>query len=122
LILADTSIWIQHFRTGDLMNRNLLRGEISIHPFIIGELACGNLPARRIALAELQFLRRSPMASNSEVLGLIERNQLMGRGIGFIDAHLLASALMATGTHLWTRDRRLFTVAGDLGIAFIEPA
>ncbi|HBM23328.1 MAG TPA: twitching motility protein PilT, partial [Alcanivorax sp.] len=86
------------------------------HPFVVGELACGNLSRRREVLDLLRGLPPVPVADQDEVLFLIERHGLMGRGIGFIDAHLLAATLLSHATRLWTRDKRLAEVARDLGV------
>ena len=85
-----------------------------MHPFVLGELACGNLKNRGEVLRLLGALPAAPTATDSEVLGLIKRRALMGRGIGYIDVHLLASTALADGAHVWTRDRRLATVAAEL--------
>ena len=115
-MLVDTSVWVEHFRRGDSALIALLnREEVECHPFIIGELACGLLRRRSEVLALLQRLPHAPVASHEEVLTFIERHRLMGRGIGWIDAHLLASAGLA-GTILWTFDRRLSDVARGLGL------
>jgi predicted nucleic acid-binding protein len=95
-------------------------GQVLMHSMIIGELACGNLSHRQKRLMDW---RRFPMiseASHQEVLSAIESRQLMGRGIGFVDAHLLCAVLNREGTLLWTRDNRLNRIAGDMGIAFSE--
>ncbi len=110
-MLVDTSIWVDHFRGGDAaLSALLTREAVECHPFIIGELACGMLHRRSQVLSLLQTLPSVPMGSHDEVLMFIERHRLMGRGIGWIDAHLLASASLA-GSRLWTRDRRLASVA-----------
>lgn len=87
-----------------------------MHPWVIGELACGNLRHRTALLALLQGLPEATVASDAEVLRLIEQEQLMGRGIGYVDAHLLASSRLTRGW-LWTHDRRLAALAVDLGVA-----
>ncbi len=119
MILADTSVWIDHFRSEDLYLASLLdRNEILIHPMVIGELACGNVSNRTEVFSMLRLLPRVPVASDGEVLFFIEYHQLMGRGIGYIDAHLLASAAMSSPTQLWSKDRRLMELAGELGVAY----
>ena len=119
MILADTSGWIDHFRSEDLYLASLLdRNEILIHPMVIGELACGNVSNRTEVFSMLRLLPRVPVASDGEVLFFIEYHQLMGRGIGYIDAHLLASAAMSSPTQLWSKDRRLMELAGELGVAY----
>jgi predicted nucleic acid-binding protein len=119
-MLVDTSIWVDHFRKADAALSALLnRGEAACHPFIIGELACGTLRRRSEVLSLLQTLPQVPMASHKEALTFLERHRLMGSGIGWIDAHLLASASLA-GVMLWTRDRRLSDVARSMHL-FAEP-
>lgn len=115
-MLVDTSVWVEHLRRGDpVLSALLSREEVECHPFIIGELACGSLQRRSEILALLQKLPHVPLASHDEVLTFIERHRLMGRGIGWIDAHLLASAALAR-TLLWSRDRRLSYVARMLDL------
>jgi len=121
MILADTSVWIDHLRkTDDLLVSLLNSAQVAIHPFIIGELACGNLKNRTELLALLKRLPVVQPARQEEVLYFIEHNQLMGRGVGFIDAHLLASLALSSHTLLWTRDKRLALAAQQLGMAFNE--
>ncbi len=120
MILVDTSVWVEHLRRGLPRLATLLQeGKVLIHPWVIGELACGNLRIRREVLELLQGLPAAVVASDSEVLLLIERDQLMGRGIGYVDAHLLASARLSQ-TKLWTQDRRLSAVAQESGLAMPE--
>ena len=115
-MLVDTSVWVDHLRRGDpALSILLSREEVECHPFIIGELACGFLRRRSEVLPLLQRLPRVPMSSHEEVLTFVERHRLMGRGIGWIDAHLLASASLAA-SRLWTRDRRLAQVARMLDL------
>lgn len=116
MILVDTSVWIDHLRRGDdALARCLDDGEVLMHPFVLGELACGNLQHRDEVLALLQDLPRASVADDEEVLYFIDRHMLMGRGIGYVDAHLLASASLSDPASLWTRDQRLQSVAKDLG-------
>jgi len=116
MILVDTSIWIDHLRRGDRQLVELLDGgRVVMHPFVLGELACGNLQDRGQLLALLHKLPRAVRPNDDEVLFFIEAQELGGRGIGFVDAHLLASALLSE-VSLWTRDRRLHKVAADLGL------
>jgi predicted nucleic acid-binding protein len=114
--LADTSIWVDHFRHGrsDLADR-LSEGSVLIHPGVFGELACGNLKHRATVMSDLAKLPTATLATDAEVLHLIEKRMLWGRGIGWIDAHLLTSALLSQ-CWLWTSDRRLAKAADDLGI------
>jgi predicted nucleic acid-binding protein len=117
LILVDTSVWVDHLRTGlPQLKAALEAGQVVMHPWVIGELACGNLRQRAQLLGLLQGLPSATVARDSEVLLLIEQEQLMGRGIGYIDAHLLASARLS-GCWLWTGDRRLAVLAKDLSVA-----
>ena len=117
MILCDTSVWIDHFRHDNASLAELLENDRALcHPFVIGELACGALPARASTIELLQTLPAAPLMQHEEVLVLIERHRLMASGIGWVDAHLLGSALLAKG-HLWTLDRTLATVAGQLGLA-----
>jgi predicted nucleic acid-binding protein len=116
LILADTSVWIDHFRRSNPSLERLLRdGEAVTHPFVIGELACGSMKNREALLEYLMALPRADSASHEEVLRLIEDHRLWRRGIGWTDAHLLASALLSR-SGLWTLDRRLAQAAAALGL------
>lgn len=122
MILVDTSVWVDHFRFGDVDLAELLdRGDVACHPFVVGELACGSLKNRGEILQLLSHLPQLPMAAHEEALALIQSRRLMGKGIGWIDIHLLASALLA-GVALWTRDRRLDAAARSAGVrALGEP-
>ncbi len=118
MVLVDTSVWVGHFRSGNLRLASLLGdGDAACHPFVIGELACGNLPARTETLGCLLELPRTRVASQDEVLSLIEIRRLMGKGLGFIDIHLLAAALL-DGIPIWTEDVPLNKAAAQIGIAF----
>jgi predicted nucleic acid-binding protein len=118
VILADTSIWVDHLRASDKALVALLEaGMVLAHPFVIGELALGNLRQREIVLTALADLPHASVATDAEVLHFIERHALFGRGIGYIDAHLLAAAQLTAGTELWTNDKRLHGVAVQLGLA-----
>jgi predicted nucleic acid-binding protein len=117
IILADTSVWIGFWRQGSpRFARALVEDQIVVHPLVRGELALGLVPRREEALRYLDKFRRPRVAEHAEVLGLIERTPLWGRGIGWVDAHLLASALL-DHIQLWTIDQRLLRVAHDLGVA-----
>jgi len=118
VILVDTSVWVDHLRSGDIGLTNLLnQSRVLIHPFIIGELACGIIRDRQSILQLLQDLPVAPVADNNEVLYFMEEQQLMGRGIGYIDAHLLASVVLEDSSRLWTRDNRLAKLASELNLA-----
>ena len=117
MVLVDTSVWIDHLQRSDAVLEDLLLQErVVIHPFVIGELAVGRFSSREAVLHALERLPRSAIASNDQVLRFIEANALFGVGIGYIDAHLLASAKLNPGTSLLTRDRRLRTAAASLSL------
>lgn len=117
MILADSSVWIDHFRVGDQQLRSWLdRGQIVTHPFVIAELALGSFPERGRMLALLDDLPQLPVAQTGEVRHLIEARRLYALGIGLIDAHLIASVLIDPATMLWTRDKALRKVAETFGI------
>ena len=117
MILVDTSVWIEHLRKNDTELVQLLnKGLVLIHPFVIGELACGNLHNRLQILMLLENLPKAKEASNQEALYFIEHNRLMGCGIGYIDAHLLASTALTNETKIWTYDKRLKTLSKGLGL------
>ncbi len=123
MILVDTSVWVEHLRKGSpVLAAALEQGTVLTHPFVLGELACGNLKKRGEVLRLLGELPAAPTATDAEALDFIERRALMGRGIGYIDVHLLASVVLAGATQLWTRDKRLAAVAGDLELAYVEEA
>jgi predicted nucleic acid-binding protein len=118
MVLADTSVWVDHFRRGlPELAEQLDAGVVVCHPFVVGELACGNLKNRREILDLLQTLCVCPVAGHDEILHFIESNHLMGLGLGYIDVHLLASARLA-GIPLWTLDRTLHAVAIRLNAAW----
>lgn len=117
MILADTSVWIDHLRSGVRELRELLdQGQIVIHPLITAELALGSLPDRGGTLALLDLLPQSPVAQLTEVRTLIEARRLYGLGIGITDASLIASVLISPPALLWTRDKPLRKVAERLGV------
>ena len=117
LILADTSIWIDHLRAGNKeMGKHLNQGQIVIHPVIIAELALGSLQERTKTLALLDLLPQVRVAQLSEVRVMIEARRLYSLGIGLTDAHLIASVFINSSTFLWTRDKRLRKAAENLGI------
>ncbi|MBZ5535197.1 MAG: PIN domain-containing protein [Acidobacteriia bacterium] len=115
MILVDTSVWVRHLRFGDTRLSTFLNdAEVACHPFIIEELACGHLHNRSEILSLLQSLPQVPVIDEGEFLELVERRHLDGRGIGYIDVHLLGSALLS-GLPLWTLDRRLHFIAREKG-------
>ncbi len=121
MILVDTSVWVDHLRAGEpALAVALERGAVLTHPFVMGEIACGNLKNRSEVLQLLDDLPVTPMATDAEALDFIERRSLMGRGIGYVDVHLLASVSLAGTAQLWTRDKRLAAVAEDLKLAYAE--
>ena len=116
VMLVDSSVWIDHLREGDAYLARLLEsGLVLCHAFVPGRLACDWVRRRSEILALLADLPQAVVASDAEVLGLIERRGLMGRGIGYVDAHLLAATLLTPEAALWTRDRRLAEIARELG-------
>lgn len=118
MILADTSVWVNHFRQDDPdLRRLLVDGQILIHPFVIGEIACGNFKSRQKTLSDLQRLPPVSLAEQEEVLGFLDQHHLFGKGISWIDAHLLASALL-TNCRLWTLDAHLLAAASRLRIGY----
>jgi hypothetical protein len=117
MLLVDTSVWVDHFRHGvALLDDLLTSGQVATHPFVIGELACGNLANRVEILELLSSLPSLKMASHAEALHLIQTHSFHGTGIGWIDVHLLSSSLL-NHTSIWTRDRKLNAAARTLGIA-----
>lgn len=116
-VLVDTSVWIDHLRRGDAGLAGLLEdGAVVVHPFMIGELACGNLQRREEILGLLQALPAAPVASHAEALHFVAAHGLQGEGLGWVDVHLLASARLA-GVALRSRDRALASAARRLGLA-----
>ena len=117
MILADTSVWIDHLRSGvKEMRDHLNQGQIAIHPLIVAELALGNLRDRKNTLSLLDLLPQVKVSRLGEVRVLIESRRLYGLGIGVTDAHLIASVLISPSTLLWTRDKQLRKVSEGLGI------
>ena len=117
MTIVDTSVWIDHFRSGNDRLKGMLASEsVSMHPFVVGELACGGLKNRSQILADLNSLPLAVPANHGEVLQLIEKHRLWGKGIGWIDAHLLASALISK-SYIWSMDKRLALVASALHIS-----
>ena len=119
MILVDTAVWIDHLRTGNATLAQLLNGSVVLaHPWVIGELALGNLSNRQEILGLLHGLPQATVAQDDEVLELIERDALHGAGIGYVDAQLLAASRLTRDTRLWTTDKRLSAVAARLGLDF----
>lgn len=127
MILVDTSVWINHLNPNDrrfsiqhserlktLLNDNL----VLAHPMVIGELACGNLKDRKTVLTDIKNLPKASVAPDDHVLSFIEEKQLMGRGIGYIDFHLLAATELTRSTELWSLDIPLMDVATELNLAY----
>ena len=116
-LLVDTSVWVDHLRKDDpLLAKALADHRVAMHSHILGEIALGSLKNRRTVLSLLENLPQAPTATDREVQTLIERRRLFGRGVGYVDAHLLAAASLARGLAIWTRDKRLMGVAGDLDL------
>jgi predicted nucleic acid-binding protein len=119
VVLVDTSVWAQHINRGlDALVGLLEAGEVLAHPFVVGELAMGNLRRRDAVLHDLQDLPQALVASDAEALRFIERNRLFGSSLGYIDAHLLAAARLLPGTALWTFDKRLAAASARLGMGY----
>lgn len=122
MILADTSIWIDHFRHSDAELRRIIEEDMLLcHPFVIGELALGSLRDRETVLAFLAAQRQSAVATHDEIMTMIERHELFSMGVGYTDAHLLASVLLDRGSSLWTRDKRLKAAAEKAGATLHDP-
>lgn len=120
MVLVDTSVWIEHFRRSNRKLTSLLEAEeVAIHPFVLGELACGNLHNRKEIMALLHALPDVAKVEDDEALLFIERHGLMGRGVGLIDVHLVASCRIEACL-LWTRDKRLHTIAQEMKIEFSQ--
>ena len=118
MVLVDTSVWISFFRKGNSQLQDLLKkGKVACHPFIIGELACGNLKNRQEILTLLEALPKTTLAEHTEVMYFIEQHRLMGKGLGYIDAHLLASTQLS-GMSIWTLDKNLKDAADELNLSF----
>ena len=118
MVIVDTSIWVTHLRQGSRqLEKLLLDAEVMCHPFIVGELACGNLKNRNEIISLLQSLPMAPTIALDEFLFFIDRHHLMGKGVGFVDVHLLASAQL-TGKPLWTADKWLNSTADQLDLTF----
>ena len=118
MVLVDTSVWVRHLRADDPVLKHLLNhGQVVCHPYIIGELACSTIKNRREILSLMQALPQATLAQHEEVLRFIELNHLMGKGLGYIDVHLCASALL-TRVLMWSYDKRLSEANEMLGIKY----
>lgn len=118
MVLVDTSVWVSHLRDGNTEMAALLNnGNVLCHPLIVGELACGNLKDRAVILSFLKLLPMCIEAEHEEVLSFIENNRIMGKGIGYADAQLVASSVL-TGVPIWTLDKKLAQVADSLHVKY----
>lgn len=118
MVLVDTSVWVYHLRQGNAeLERLLNESQVMCHQFVIGEIACGNIKNRTEILTLLQLLPMAAQANHEEVMEFIENNELMGRGLGYIDMHLSASARL-TGVPLWTLDKKFNEINRELGIGY----
>jgi predicted nucleic acid-binding protein len=118
MVLVDTSVWVSYLRNGNSRLQKLLQeGKVVSHPFIIGELACGNLSNRTEIISLMQSLPMLDSIEHEELLLFIEHNKIMGIGLGFVDVHLMAAAILA-GIPLWTQDKKLKQTCSRLGIDF----
>jgi len=119
MVLIDTSVWVDYLRSGnDTLVRLLTQGQVCMHPMIIGELACGHLKNREQLMGLWQNLPSIVEASHTETLFFLDSHKLMGKGIGWVDLHLLAASLLSNNVKLWTRDKRLTHIAETLGVKF----
>ena len=119
MILVDSAIWIDQLHHQDPVFADLLRRQVVVlHPYVAGEIMLGSLSDRAVVRLRLADLDPAPVAEHAEVLNLIDSVPLFGTGIGYVDAHLLASTMLMLGGLLWTRDKRLAAVAARLGVAF----
>jgi predicted nucleic acid-binding protein len=119
MILVDSSVWIDHFHKTDAHLSEILElSEVAVHPMVVGELALGNIRNRKTVLELLSDLPIVETARHSEVMAFIESHELYGRGLSFIDAHLLASIAISPETLLWTRDKRLHAAAVEMHGAY----
>jgi predicted nucleic acid-binding protein len=118
MVIVDTSVWVSHLRHGNSRLQKLLQeGRVASHPFIIGELACGNINNRTEIISLMQSLPMLDVVEHEELLLFIEHNKMMGTGLGFVDVHLLAAAMLA-GIPLWTQDKKLKQACSRLSIDF----
>ena len=121
MILVDTTVWVDHLRASDKRLAGLLEGGLVVtHPFVIGEIALGHLSPRDEVLRLLANLPTAIVATDGEILEFIDTHKLFGRGIGYIDTHLLAAVKLSAGAALWTRDKRLHGMAAEMGLAMVQ--
>ena len=121
MILVDTSVWIDHLRSPEPRLQELLNANsVLAHPMVAGELACGNITDRARFLRRMDAMPRAEERTHAEVRDFMESEGLMGRGIGYIDAHILGSTVRRDGAQLWTRDSRLNRIAQELSVAYDE--
>lgn len=121
MILVDTSVWIDHLHRGDRRLSDLLvRDQVGTHPLVIEELGLGTIGRREEFLASLGRLRRFPVVAHAEARALVEERRLWGRGLSAVDVHLLAGVILAPGSALWTRDRRLAAAATEVGVSSVR--
>ncbi len=120
MILVDTSVWVSHFRDGEPELEKLLgNAEVMCHPFIVGELACGSIRNRSEILSLLQALPMASQAEHEEVLRFIKKSKLIGKGLGYIDVHLIASAALSAAP-IWTLDKQLDEISAELSLGFAD--
>ena len=120
MVLVDTSVWISHFRDGNSrLQKQLEEGRVVSHPFIIGELACGNITNRTEIISLMQSLPTLDVVEQDELLLFIEHHKIMGKGLGFVDVHLIAATMLA-GIPIWTLDKKLRGVSSKLNIDFLK--
>lgn len=123
MVLADTSVWVDHLRSDEPALRDLLaQGKVLGHPLLVGELSVGSIRSRVATLRALDRLPQGIVEKHSEVRQFIELQTLFGRGVGFIDLHLLLSVRLTPDALLWTRDKRLHGLAKEMSLAYVEPA
>ncbi len=119
MVIVDTSVWVSHLRDGNIKLEKMLNdAQVMCHPFIVGEIACGNIKNRSEILSPLRFLPQAVQAGHEEVLYFIEKNRLMGRGLGYVDVHLCASARLI-GVPIWTFDKCLDEISKQLKLNYI---
>jgi len=119
MILPDTAIWIDHIHGKNDQLAALLRGDqVLMHPFVLGEIALGSMKHYDSILESLLTLKQAPIVSDEEVRFMIKRHKIMGTGVGYTDAHILASVTVVDGASIWTRDKRLSAVALRMGVAW----